>query len=466
MSDGRWAPVLGRRDYLGKIMEALGIESIEELYRDIPVEARFQGDWDSLPIGMGKPLPEAEVAGIVEEALSRVTVYTSPPPFMGGGSWPHYTPVPILYSLLRGELLTSYTPYQPEISQGMLQALFEYQSLVADLMEMDVVNASMYDGASAVGEAFLHAFRVNKGRRKILVPETMNPQHLEAASLYVEPHGAIEKVRVDRETGYIDLDDLQAKASSGDVAAVYLQYPSHIGVVDANAEAVGEIAHRNKALYIMGIDPIAIALYKPPGQLGADIAVGDGQPLGLGMNYGGPSLGLYAVRWSAKLVRQMPGRLIGMTTDREGRRAYAMILQTREQHIRRAKATSNITTNQAFMAVIAAAYLAYMGGRGLRRIAEIIWYRTRYLAKRLESLGLEAPLVGGEVWRDLPVDTGGARFSELAGRLQEKGLLVGPSLEGLTGWLGASTGIIAVTEAHRKSDIDKLVEAIGEVLER
>ncbi len=401
----------------------------------------------------------------MEDALAKVRVYRDPPPFLGGGAWAHIVPLAVVYSVMRGELLTSYTPYQAEASQGVLQALFEYQSLMAELLEMDVVNSSMYDGASATGEAFLEALRVRKGRRRILVPETMNPQVRDVAQLYTQPHGVIEEYLVDKETGEADLGDLESRIDS-ETAAVYLEYPSYTGVVDSNAEAVGELAHKSKALFIMGVDPVAVALYKPPGELGADIAVGDGQPLGLGMNYGGPSLGIYAVRWDGKLVRQMPGRLVGLARDADGERAFAMILQTREQHIRRAKATSNITTNNAFMAIIAAAYMAYLGGEGLRRLAEEIWYKTRYTAKVLGEAGLQAPLFHAEYWRDIAVRVPQKpyTFEDLANILSREGLLIGPSLSGLTPWLYKDAGIIAVTEAHSKEHIDKLASAIREAL--
>lgn len=463
MGNHYWSPILGRIGDVKRLLKEMGLESIDELYSDIPEGARIKTDWDKLGIGRGRQLSEAEVARIMESGFKRIMEFNDPPPFAGGGAWAHYVPIPVWDAVLRGEFLTAYTPYQPEISQGLLQALFEYQSLISELLDMEVVNASMYDGASATGEAFLEALRVVKGRRKILVPETMNPQYLKVATLYVEPHGSLETIRVDRDTGNLDLEDLQEKMS-GDVAAVYLQYPSYIGVVDEHAGTVGEIAHKHGALYIMGVDPIAVSLYKPPGELGADIAVGDGQPLGLGLNYGGPSLGIYAVRWSGRLVRQMPGRLVGLTEDHEGNRAFALILQTREQHIRRARATSNITTNQSFLAIVAAAYLAYMGGSGLRRIAEKILYNTIMLSKSLSSIGLEAPLVDGEVWRDIPVRIPSRPFKEVQSKLLERRILVGPPLHGSVSFLEETDGIIAVTEAHVEEDLEKLVYNLQEIL--
>jgi len=238
------------------------------------------------------------------------------------------------------------------------------------------VNSSLYEGGSAAAEALLMALRVARGRRRVLVAETVNPQRLEVIRAYLEGKAAVETVPADPETGSLDLDALDSRLG-GDVAALYLETPNYLGVVEANAEAAGEAVHKHGALYVVGADPLAAALYKPPGRLGADIAVGDGQPLGLGMNYGGPSLGIMATRFEARLVRQMPGRIVGMTVDARGERAFTLILQTREQHIRRARATSNITTNEALMALAAAAFMALHGGWGLRSRAHLVQVEVR-----------------------------------------------------------------------------------------
>jgi len=459
-----WAPS-AHPEVLRRILDMIGVESIDELYSDIPEGARYKGDWDRLPIGEGRPLAGPEVEARLEGLLSRVTLYRDPPPFLGGGSWPHYVPPVIPYIMQRGEILTSYTPYQAEASQGVLQALFEFQSMIADLYDMDVANSSLYDGATALGEAVLMALRIRRGRKRVLAAETVNPQRLEVAEAYARPHGVtIERVPVDRETGAIDLDALSDRSWS-DVAALIVETPGYPGTVDPNLQHAGEIARRHGALYIVGADPIASALYKPPGALGADIAYGDGQPLGLGMNYGGPSLGILAVRWDGKLIRNMPGRIAGLTRDAEGRRAFALILQTREQHIRRARATSNITTNTALNAIAAAAYIALHGGHGLRELALEIRARTRYAARRLAGAGLESPVLHGEVWRDIPVRAP-TPFQELQAALAGRGLLVGPSLWDALPWLGRGAGIVAVTELHSKRHIDGLAEAVGEELSR
>ncbi|MEB3778806.1 MAG: aminomethyl-transferring glycine dehydrogenase subunit GcvPA [Desulfurococcales archaeon] len=447
-----------------RLLEKIGVDSVEDLYRDIPGVVWFRDKWDSLPVGLGGPISEVEASRHLESLLSRNRVFRSPPPFMGGGVWPHYIPPAVSQVLHKAEILTAYTPYQAEINQGLMQLLFEYQSMIADLVEMEVVNSSMYDWSTALGEAGLMALRVNRGRRRIVVPETMNPRHRSVLENYVEPHGGVVvPVSVDRESGMIDLDSLD-EAVSGDTAAVYVEYPSYLGVIDEGVEAIGEIARKHRALYIMGVEPISMALLKPPGRLGADIVVGEGQPLGIGLNYGGPYLGIFAVRWDMRLVRQMPGRIIGLTSTVDGERGFAMILQTREQHIRRAKATSNITTNEALMAIIAASYMALLGGSGLRKLAELIWYRSHYAARKLGGIdGVTSPLLTGEFIMDFTVRLP-KPFTKVREGLKERGILAGIPLAGHTKWLGEGDGLLTVTEVHTKSDIDMLVEAIAGLL--
>lgn len=447
------------------MMEALGISDVGELFKDIPEGARFKGDWDSLEIGAGRILGEIELDRVMDEVLSRNRVFRRPPPFLGGGAWPHHVPYLVRYIVERSEFLTGYTPYQAEASQGMLQALFEYQSLMAELLEMEVVNASMYDGASALAEALLMSLRVNRGRRRILLPETLNPQYRSVVDSYLYPHKdvRVDEVPVDRETGYIDLSALDSMLGE-DVASAVLEYPSYLGVVDRGAREFCRLASERGALCIIKFDPIALGIFEPPGALGADIAVGEGQPLGLGLNYGGPYLGILATRWEARLVRQMPGRLVGLTEDSEGRRAFAIILQTREQHIRRARATSNITTNEALMAIAAAVYLSLLGPEGLRRLAELILYRSHYAAKRLNELpGVEAPIVKGFHWRDFTVKFP-VEYRRIHKALLERGIHGGISIEGFKPWLGTGSALYAVTELHTKEDIDKLAETLEDIL--
>ena len=440
-----------------KILRSIGVEGVEELFRDIPADIVLKRP---LQVGFGKPLSEPEVARLVERLLSKNRVFMDPPPFMGGGVCAHHVPSLVAEIVRRSEFYTAYTPYQAEISQGLLQALFEYQSLMADLVDMDVVNASMYDMSTAVAESFLMAARVT-GRSRILVPATMNPQHYEVARTIVEAKGVkLVKVGYDRETGMMSLDELSSKLS-GEVAAVYVENPGYLGFFEENIEAIADAAHSRGALLIAGFEPLSLGLVKPPGAYGADIAVAEGQPLGLGMNYGGPLLGIFAVRWDRRLVRQMPGRLIGMTESLEGERGFAMILQTREQHIRREKATSNITTNEALAAIAAAVYLSLLGRSGIVRLAETIMLRAGYAAKRLSEIpGVEAPAFGSRHFKEFAVRFP-CRYRELHKHLMEHGVLGGHYLGEEFPELGEAA-LFCVTEVHSKRDIDLLAEKVAE----
>lgn len=459
-----WIPG-STEESLKKILDAIGVKSITELFNDIPREILVgEDEWNRLEIGVGRPLSEIEVKEVVDEKLARNRVF-NPPPFMGGGVYPHYVPPIVKYIISRGEFLTAYTPYQAEISQGLMQALFEYQSMMAELLEMDIVNASMYDWSSSIAEAVLMAFRVRKGRRKILLPANMNPLHKRVVETYVKPHGLkLETIPYDRELGTVDVEALKSMIDN-DTAAVYLQYPNFFGIVEDKAKAVGEIAHEKQALFITGVYPVALGILKPPGELDADIAVGEGQSLGLGMNYGGPYLGIFAIKYDMNLVRQMPGRIIGLTTTIDGGdKAFAMVWQAREQHIRREKATSNICTNEALMAVAAAVYMALLGRTGFRRLAELIYYRAHYAASRMGGIGLRR-VFKAEFFNEFPVsfNEAGVKYSVIHEKLLEHGLHGGLYIGGYYPELG-ETALYAFTELHSVKAIDRLIEVLGKVI--
>ncbi|RLG91304.1 MAG: aminomethyl-transferring glycine dehydrogenase subunit GcvPA [Thermoprotei archaeon] len=455
-----------------KIMEKLGIESVEELFKDIPCNVRISADkWDELNIGLKKPLSEIEVKRIVNEKLAK-NKQLRIPPFIGGGVAPHYVPAVVKYIISRGEFLTSYTPYQPEISQGILQALFEYQSLMAELLDMDIVNSSMYDGASALAEALLMSMRINKNKMKILLPANMNPFHKEVVMTYLYPHISqrrviIENIKYDPVTGLVDEEDLKEKMSK-DVVAVYLQNPNFFGLIEENAIDVSEIVHDHKALFIIGVDPLSLGLIKPPGELGADIAVGEGQPLGLGLCFGGPYLGIFAIRDDPKLLRQMPGRLIGLAqTIERGERAFAMILQTREQHIRRSKATSNICTNEALSAIASAIYLSLLGRRGLIKLSRHIYYKSHYAMKIMRKNGIKANIFKADFFKEFIVSFNeyNVPYQFIHEKLLEEGIHGGLYLGKLYPELG-ETALFAFTEVHQRQDIDLLVHLIKRILEK
>ncbi len=452
----KWIPGLSREN-TEKLLRALGIDSFEDLFKDIPSEILLsENEWNMLRIGHGKPLSEKEVDEILSSKLSKIA-RPKIPPFLGGGAWYHYRPSYIDYIISMGEFLTSYTPYQPEASQGLLQALFEYQSLIAEIYELDVVVSSHYDWSTSLAEAMLMALRITRKRKKVILPDSVNPRHVEVLESYLSPHNVtIEFTQT--VNGVIDLEDLGSRIDNN-TAAVYVEIPNYLGVIDPGLKKATEIAHEKNTLVIVGADPLASTIYNPPGELGADIAVGDAQPLGLGLNYGGPYLGIIAVKDDKRLIRQLPGRIVGLTRDKEGSRAFSLILQTREQHIRRAKATSNITTNEALMALAAAAFIAGHGRHGLEALAHMVRGRTIYLKQKLGEIGVTT--IGEESFRDTTVCFE-KPFREVSRLLEEKDILIGPGLEDVrASYVDEHCGIISVTEMHSRIHIDELVEALA-----
>jgi len=440
------------------MMEKIGIKSIEELFSDIPSEFIYDK-----PLEIPGPLSEIEVKKHVSELLEENKSLKCPP-FLGGGVWSHYVPTVVDEVVHRAEFLTSYTPYQPEISQGILQAIFEYQSLICELVEMDVANSSLYDWSTAIGEAALMSSRVTR-RFKVLVPDLMSPHRLSVLKTYTEPAGIkIEKIDHDPITGQLDLEDLKEK-NDKETAMVYIENPSYMGFVEESVDAIGEITHETGALYVVGVDPTSLGLLKAPGSYGADIVCGEGQPLGNHMSYGGPLLGILACRRDNKLIRQMPGRIIGITeTVKDHRRGYVMTLATREQHIRREKATSNICSNQALNAITAGVYLSLMGPQGMRDLSEIIMKKAKYAQKKIGELpGVRAPIFNSFHFKEFTVNFQYKTLKEVNASLHAKGIEAGIPLNGDFD-LG-ETALYCVTEAHSKKDIDLLVSTLKEALE-
>jgi len=298
------------------------------------------------------------------------------PPFLGGGACQHSVPSVVKFIISRSEFYTAYTPYQPEINQGLLQALFEYQSLIAELLEMEVVNSSHYDWGSSLAEAIMMGLRINS-RKKVLLPKSINPLHKQVVETWLAGKEVnLVEIPVDQE-GRMDLDFLD-KLNPTEVSSIYVQQPNYFGVWETEMEYIADWARKHNIVSVAGVSPISLALVKSPGELGYDIAVGDGQELGIPLNFGGPYTGIFATRMDMKLVRQMPGRIVGMTEDVKGERGFTLILQTREQFARREKATSNITTNEALVAIANAVFLSLLGKDGLRELAEEVYKRTHY----------------------------------------------------------------------------------------
>jgi len=346
----------------------------------------------------------------------------------------------------------------------MLQSLFEYQSLMCDLLGMEVCNSSLYDWASAAGEAARMAARVT-GRKKLLVAGNAGPQRIAVLKTYIEPLGLqLEKIPFDSSTGRLDATQLRRGLSS-DVAALYFENPNYFGVLEEEAEDMIGSVHSAGGLGVVGVDPISLSLVRDPGSYGADVVVGEGQPLGVPMNYGGPHLGVFAVR-DAKLARSMPGRLIGMTTtvSDPNQKAFAMVLQTREQHIRREAATSNICTNQSLLALAAASYLALLGKSGFRQLGETIVSNSHYAARRLSRIkGVESPRFGGAYFKEFAAEYPRGTAESVQRRMSKRGVLAGHPLSKEFG-LGTRTGLFCVTEVHSSDDIEKLAEALEEAL--
>jgi glycine dehydrogenase subunit 1 len=444
-----------------EMMREIGIKGIEELYADIP-----QKYFLKRPLNLPEGMSEFEVKRHVEALLSRNKTCTDMPIFLGAGCWPHYVPAVVKEIVQRSEFLTSYTPYQAEVSQGMLQALFEYQSMICELTAMDVANCSMYDWASALGEAARMASRVTK-RNEILIPKIIHPERKAVLHVYTETAEIrVKETAYNRETGQLDINDLESKISEK-TAAVYIENPSYLGFIEAQAEEIGKLAHNHGALFIVGVNPTSLGILKPPGEYGADIVIGEGQPLGNSMNFGGPLLGIFACREDQNMIRQMPGRIIGLTTTADGsRQGFCMALQTREQHIRREKATSNICSNEALCAVAAAVYLALLGPQGIRELGEAIMYKANYAMRLLSKIdGLKVPVFKAPHFKEFTVnfDPAGLKAKEAHDALLQKGVHGGKNVSKEFPELG-ETALYCVTEIHSEEEIKLLAAALEEIV--
>lgn len=446
-------------DIKERMMEELGIKSIDELYSDIPHDLWFTGKLD-----IPGPLTENEVRKSVTETLEKNWALDCPP-FLGGGVWPHYVPSVVDEIVGRAEFLTTYTPYQPESSQGMIQAQFEYQSMICELVGLEITNASVFDWGTALGEAARMTNRLNR-RRDVIVPTIIHPDRLSVLKTYVDPADIkILEADYDPSTGLIDLEDLKEKVGK-ETSAVYIENPSYLGFIEEQAEDIGEIAHDAGALFIVGVDPISLGLLKAPGDYGADIVIGEGQPLGNHMNYGGPLLGIFACKADRRMARQLPGRIMGMTvTVDKKERGFVMALMTREQHIRRERATSSICTNEALCAVAAAVYLSLLGPTGLRDLCELITSRAHYATRRIAKLSeVRAPIFNAYHFKEFTVNFGERPAEEIHSGLLERRIHGGKYIGKEFPQLG-ETALFCVTEVHSKADIDMLVSAMAEVLE-
>jgi len=424
-------------DDLKAMLEKAGCKSLDDLYAQIPESIRFKGDYE-LP----KSMCEQEVRQLFEKLGKENKQLTC---FAGMGVYDHYTPSVIPSLLQRSEFLTSYTPYQAEISQGTLHYIFEYQSMMAELTGMDVSNASMYDGTTACAEAMMMAVAAGKKVRKVLVTGCLNPLTFEVLKTYAL-HQGIELEVLPIRDGTTSLDDVKARLAEGGVAGVIVQQPNVYGIVE-DLTGFADACHDHKALLVIDSVAADLAVLKTPGEWGADIAVGDGQSLGIPMLFGGPYVGYMCC--TEKLIRKMPGRIVGLTKDTRDQRAFVLTLQAREQHIRRQKATSNICSNQSLMALFVTIYLSLMGKKGLKEAAQLSYAGAHYLCDELLKTGrfhlaFDKPFFNEfYVKYDGDVDTLYQRFIE----------------EGILGGIRVEEGILfAVTEKRTKEEIDNLVK--------
>ena len=425
------------KDDLKVMMEKVGIKSLDELYAQIPESIRFKGDYQ-IPSEMS----EIEVRQLFEKLGSQNYQMTC---YAGYGVYDHYMPSVVPSLLQRSEFLTSYTPYQAEISQGTLHYIFEYQSMMAELTGMDISNASMYDGTTACAEAMMMAVAAGKKVNKVLVSETLNPNTRKVLDTYAL-HQGIELVTIAEKDGVTDVADFQARLAEGGVAGVIVQQPNAIGIVE-DYTGFADACHENKALFIMDCVAADLAVLKTPGEWGADIAVGDGQSLGIPMQFGGPYVGYMCC--TEKLIRKMPGRIVGMTKDNRDQRAFVLTLQAREQHIRRQKATSNICSNQSLMALFVTIYMSLMGKQGLKEAAQLSYAGAHYLCDKLLKTGKFKLVYEQPFFNEFLVRYDG-NMDNLFSTCMTNGIL--PGIRMTDGCL-----LIAVTEKRTKEEIDYFV---------
>lgn len=433
-----------------KMLDRIGIETVAELFDAVPANIRFP------ELNLPPVLSEMEAAARMTELAAMNMAVPANRTFLGAGSYRHYTPAAVGQILARGEIYTAYTPYQPEVSQGTLQIIYEFQSLVADLFEMEVANASMYDGATALAEAVLMAVATGKKRSKVIVAGSINPRYRAVIGTYTVglPIKVIDAPLAAGTFGSCP-GDFRNLVDDG-VAAIVVQYPNFFGGIEDLA-AYAEMAHDAGALLVVSTYPVALSLLKTPGAFGADIVTAEGQSLGVAQSFGGPYVGLIAARNS--FVRQMPGRLVGRAYDSEGKRGFVLALQTREQHIRREKATSNICTNQGLMATAATVYMATVGPEGFREVGRRAYDNAHYLAARIAELdGFSVPM-SLPFFSEFVIRTPG-NVAELNRKLAAVGVVGGFDL-GTLHQDYRDYSLIAVTEMHDKASLDEFVVALA-----
>ncbi|MGI6584716.1 MAG: aminomethyl-transferring glycine dehydrogenase subunit GcvPA [Gracilibacteraceae bacterium] len=429
------------------MLESIGAKSTEDLFTDIPEELRL-----GRKLNLNNPLSEIELSEHMKSMSKKNKSTEDLICFLGAGAYDHYIPSVVKHLTMRSEFYTAYTPYQPEISQGTLQAIFEYQTMICSLTGMDVTNASMYDGATACVEAAMMAVE-NARRSSIIVSKTVHPEVRAVLKSYMRFRD-VEVIEADMADGTTDVEKLKSLVEAG-TAGVIVQNPNFFGIIEDLTE-IEKMVHENKALLIDYVDPISLGILKSPGESGADIVAGEGQPLGNSLSFGGPYLGFLAT--TSKLMRKMPGRIVGQSEDVDGKRAFVLTLQAREQHIRRYKATSNICSNQGLNALAAAIYMTTMGKKGLKEVAEQSAKKAHYAMKLLTSSGKFKLLFNKPFFKEFAL-VGETPSGKVNSELLKHNILGGFELEKKYPEL-KNCLLICVTEKRTKAQIDKLAQVM------
>ncbi len=431
-----------------EMLQAMDVDSVESLFADVPEALRFP------LLDLPAPLSELDLLRDLRQMSTANQHAQSHSIFLGAGAYNHFVPSAVDQIVRRSEFYTAYTPYQPEVSQGTLQAIFEYQSLLSGLTTMDVVNASHYDGGTAVAEAAIMALNVVRKRKKIVLSRSLHPQYREVLRTYLQ---GLDVSIVGGEQPGETLDDALALVDS-DTVALMVQSPDFLGQLH-DLRGLAERVHEAGALLVVHFDPIALGLFQTPGEVGADIATAEGQSLGIGLNYGGPYLGIFSCR--RKNVHKIAGRLVGLTKDLEGRRAYVMTLRAREQDIRRERATSNICTNQGLMALAATVHMSLLGRQGMRRVAELCYHRAHYAAAQISRLPGYSVLDAKPFFREFVVQCP-RPVAEINAELHRQNIVGGFDLAHDEPQLGNAM-LLCVTEMNSKTEIDKLVTVLRDM---
>jgi len=435
-----------------ELLKEVNLENVDALFSDIPKEIRIDG------LNLEDGLSQQEIERKMRKIANKNKSCNELTCFIGGGIKPHYIPSVVNSFISRAEFFTAYTPYQSEASQGFLQSMFEYQSMIAEITGLDVANCSLYDGVTALSEAALMSSRVNR-KKEFVIPENISRDKKSVLKNYLKGPGIkITEVSYDRESGKIDINDLKKKVNS-DVSGVYIENPNFFGIFEDDVDKINKIVKDAGSLFIVGIDPISMGIVKSPGEYGADIVIGEGSSLGLPMDFGGSTLGIFSCK--KDFLRKMPGRIIGLTKDSDCKKAFCMALQTREQHIRRGRATSNICTNEGLCALAACVYLSWLGGKNLSSISKINFERAHTLFEKICSIEGFQPVFRGDYFNEFVIECPDSP-NMINNKLLKDNIQGGlPIEEGFSDLKNCM--LFGATEVHSEEDIDRLIDSLKEV---